>query len=109
MIRRDQLWSVALALAFLCVMAWLLVPGDCVVRPAGSSGAVLRRALVGGYLHPFATDEGYFVNIFETLSPVVIVCLAVLHWRRRFDKLRALTRTLASAETVDEVKALLRP
>ena len=28
---------------------------------------------------------------------------------RDVDKLRALTRTLASAETVDEVKALLRP
>ncbi|HLY08185.1 MAG TPA: hypothetical protein VKW04_02660 [Planctomycetota bacterium] len=91
MIRRDQLWSVALTGAFLCSVAWIVVPGECVVRPAGTDDTLLPMSLLGGFLHPFSVDEIYVLHFFLKTSPIAIVLLAVLHWKRRFDKLRAAT------------------
>ncbi len=91
MIRRAHLWTLALAAALGCTLAWILVPGECVVSPMGTSGVWLRRSLLGTFLHPFAVDEAYGVTLFLKLSPLVIVIFAVLHWRRRFDRLRAVT------------------
>src|SRR5882762_9021201 len=54
---RAQLWTFALIGAFLCSIGWIVLPGECVVQPLGTSSAIL----------------------------------ATLHWRRKFDKLRAPT------------------
>jgi hypothetical protein len=90
-IRKAQLWTLALAVALGCSVAWIVVPGECVVRPAGTSDIWLKGSLLSVFLHPFTVDEAYGVILFLKLSPIVIVVLAVLHWRRRFDRLRAFT------------------
>lgn len=91
MIRKTQLWTIALSIALGCALAWIVVPGECVVRPLGTNGIWLKGSLLSTFLHPFAVDEAYGVTLFLKLSPIVIVILAVLHWRRRFERLRAFT------------------
>jgi len=89
--RKTKLWTVALAAALGCALAWIIVPGECVVRPAGTNGTWLKGSLLGTFLHPFTVDEAYVVTMFLKLSPIAIVILAVLHWKWRFDRLRAAT------------------
>lgn len=91
MVLRAQLWTVALIGAFVCSVLWILVPGECVVLPAGTTGAFLRTSILGTFLHPFSVDAIFLLYMFLKISPVLIVVLATLHWRRRFDKLRAAT------------------
>ena len=93
--RRDQLWTAALAVAFICALGWIVVPGECVVRPVGTDGALLRDSILGTFLHPFAVDEIYLLYVLLKMSSVTIVILAVFHWRRRFEKLRAPTALYA--------------
>lgn len=89
MLVRAQLWTVALAGAFLCSLAWLLLPGDCVAVPAGSAERFLPTSIVGTFLHPFSVDEVYAIYVFLKLTPVAIVVLASFHWFQRFERLRA--------------------
>jgi len=91
MLLRAQLWTVALIGALLCSVAWLLLPGECIVRPAGTSSSMLANSILGTFFHPFAVDEVYVLYVFMKLSPLVIVVLSALHWKRKFDKLRAAT------------------
>lgn len=91
MVHKSLLWTVALSGALVCSLAWIVLPGECVVRPSGTDGTLLPGSLLGGFLHPFAFDEIYFLHLFMKLSPIVIIALAVLHWTRRFDRLRGLT------------------
>lgn len=88
---RAQLWTVALIGAFLCSIGWIVLPGECVVRPPGTDGSMLGTSILGTFVHPFSRDEIYLLYVFLKLSPVIIVILAALHWRRKFDKLRAPT------------------
>jgi len=91
MLLRAQLWTVALTIAFFCSFAWILLPGECVVRPPGTDGTLLPTSILGTFLHPFSVDEIYGLYVFMKLSPIVIVLLAALHWKRKFDRLRAVT------------------
>jgi hypothetical protein len=91
MLLRAQLWTIALLVAFIGTIAWILLPGECVVRPEGTDGTLLPTSILGTFLHPFAVDEIYLLYVFMKLSPLVIVVLAFLHWRRKFEKLRAFT------------------
>lgn len=88
---RAQLWTVALTGALLCSLGWILLPGECVVMPPGSGGSVLGTSILGTFVHPFAFDEVYVLYVFMKISPIAIVILAALHWRRKFEKLRAPT------------------
>lgn len=88
---RAQLWTVALSVALLCSVGWLFLPGECVVRPLGTSGFFLNTAIIATFFHPFSVDEIYLLYVFLKISPVLVVILAILHWRNRFGKLRAVT------------------
>jgi hypothetical protein len=91
MLHRAQLWTLALLMAFICSVAWILLPGECVVRPAGTVGTLLPTSILGTFLHPFSVDEVYGLYVFMKLSPIIIVVLSALHWKKRFNKLRAAT------------------
>src|SRR5579859_1954900 len=95
MFHRAQLWTLALTAASLCAIAWILLPGECVVRPVGTGDTLLPTSILGTFLHPFAVDEVFVLYIFIKLSPLMIVGLAILHWKRRFEKLRAFTAIYA--------------
>lgn len=95
MILRAHLWTVALIGALLFSLAWIMLPGECVVRPAGTNGTLLPTSILGTFLHPFEVDEIYVLYVFMKLSPLFIVGLAWMHWKRRFDKLRAPTAFFA--------------
>jgi hypothetical protein len=90
-VHKAQLWTVALIAALLCAVAWFVVPGECVVRPPGTDDTLLPGSLLNAFLHPFAVNELYFLFLFLKVSPIVIVLFAGLHWKRRFDRLRAFT------------------
>ena len=91
MAHRSHLWSGALSVALFCAMAWLLVPGECVVCPYGSADAPLGRSLLASFVQPFANDWTQVLHIFLKVSPIGIVLLAFLHWKRGFRSLRVLT------------------
>jgi hypothetical protein len=88
---RAQLWTVALIGAFLCSLGWIVLPGECVVQPQGTSGSLLQSSILSTILHPFAMNEIYLLYIFLKISPIVVVILAALHWNQKFEKLRAPT------------------
>jgi hypothetical protein len=91
MLHRAQLWTSALLVAFVCSLAWILLPGECVVRPEGTDGTLLPTSLLGTFLHPFSVDLIFGLHVFMKVSPIVIVVLAALHWKKKFDKFRAVT------------------
>lgn len=95
MLIRAHLWTVSLAVAFAASLAWVLLPGDCVVVPAGAESRFLARSILGTIVHPFAVDWVYLLNMTLKLTPIGIVALAFLHWTQRFDKLRAATALFA--------------
>jgi hypothetical protein len=95
MMLRAHLWTVSLLGALVCSVAWILLPGECIARPPGTSGTLLPTSILGTFLHPFSVDEIYLLYVFMKLSPLFIVGLAWLHWNRRFDKLRAPTAFFA--------------
>jgi len=77
--------------AFVCSVAWILLPGDCVVRPEGTDGILLPTSILGTFLHPFSVDAVYGLHVFMKVSPIIIVILAGFHWRKKFTWLRAPT------------------
>lgn len=84
MILRAKLWTVALGLAMTCAVSWLFLPGECVVHPAGTAGAFLAGSIFRTFVSPFEFDEVYALYMLIKLSPLVLVGLATLHWKRRF-------------------------
>jgi hypothetical protein len=92
---RSLVWTVALWLALLCVVGWIFIPGECVVQPAGTSDSFLNGSVFSTFLHPFAFDWVYVLYVLLKLSPIALVALATLHWKRRFDKLRGLAALYA--------------
>jgi hypothetical protein len=97
MLIQAKLWTVGLALALICSVGWIFLPGECVVQPAGTANVILRGSVFSTLVHPFAFDWVYFLNLLLKLSPIGLVLLAVVHWRRRFDKLRAVAALFALA------------
>ena len=97
MLLRARLWTIGLIGALICSVGWIFVPGECVVSPAGSSGAFLRGSIFYTFLRPFAFDGVYVLYLALKLSPIGIVVLASFHWRRRFERLRAFTALYALA------------
>lgn len=95
MLLRARLWTIALVAALLCAVSWIFVPGECVVRPAGTTESFLNRSVWSAFLHPFAFDGVYLLNVFLKLSPIGMVVLAVFHWNRKFDKLRGVAALYA--------------
>jgi hypothetical protein len=95
MFHRAQLWTLALIVAGVSSIGWIVLPGECVVRPAGTGGDPLASSILGTFLHPFSVDEIFGLYVFMKLSPLFIVALAVLHWKRRFDKFRGITAIYA--------------
>jgi len=79
----------ALMLAAVCAVGWLFIPGECVVEPVGSPDGFLRGSVFSTFVHPFAFDWVYILNLLLKLSPIALVLLATYHWQRRFDHLRA--------------------
>jgi len=86
---RAKLWTVALGAAFLSAVAWLGLPGDCVVVPPGAADRLLPTSILGTFVHPFAFDGVYAIDVFLKVTPLVLVAFAALHWRRRFEPVRA--------------------
>src|SRR2546421_3980513 len=97
MLLRTKVWTLALNVALLCSVGWIFIPGECVVQPVGSSDAFLPGSVFSTFVHPFALDWVYFLNILLKLSPISLVVLAAFHWSRRFNKLRAVAALLALA------------
>jgi hypothetical protein len=95
MLFRNQLWTAALAVSFLCAVAWLVLPGECVVVTAGDSDRFLPTSIVGTFLHPFSVDDVYAMYLFQAVTPLILVVLAGLHWRSQFEKVRAATALYA--------------
>lgn len=87
---RAKLWTLALSLALACCVGWLFIPGECVVHPAGTTGAFLNGSVFRTFVSPFEFDEIYVLYVLLKVSPVALVLLAFFHWKRRFDtKMRA--------------------
>lgn len=95
MIIAAKLWTGALYLALACAIAWIFVPGECVVQPAGTSEHLLSGSVFQTLVRPFAFDGVYVLNLLLKLSPIFLVALAGFHWRRRFDRLRGLAALYA--------------
>ncbi|MBI3854279.1 MAG: hypothetical protein HY293_01165 [Planctomycetes bacterium] len=85
----------ALFLALVCAVAWIFVPGECVIHPAGSSEAWLKGSVFATFVHPFAFDWVYLLYLMLKLSPIALVALATVHWQRRFGKLRGVAAMYA--------------
>ena len=100
---RAKLWTVALTLAMICSILWIFIPGECVVHPAGTTGAFLTGSIFRTFVSPFEFNEVYILYVLLKLSPIALVLLAFFHWKRRFDnKLRAVAAlyTLALSTAV---------
>jgi hypothetical protein len=97
MLMRAKVWTVALALALICSVGWIFLPGECVVQPAGTADVFLRGSVYSTFVHPFAFDWVHLLYVLLKLSPIGLVLLAALHWKRRFDKLRAVAALFALA------------
>ncbi len=95
MLIRAQLWTLALSGALVCTAGWLSLPGDCVVVPLGSAGHWFPTSILSTFIHPFSVDEVHAIEVFLKVTPLVIVILALLHWRRHFEKVRAATALYA--------------
>ena len=88
MLLRAKVWTLALLVAGLCSVGWIFIPGECVVEPVGSPDGFLRGSVFSGFVHPFAFDWVYVLNLMLKISPIALVILAAFHWARRFDRLR---------------------
>jgi uncharacterized membrane protein len=97
MLLRARLWTIALVASLLCAVGWIFLPGECVVRPAGTSDSALAGSVFWTFLHPFSFDGVYILYVLLKLSPIGIGVLAWFHWRRRFERLRGLTALYALA------------
>src|SRR6185295_7043609 len=97
MMIRTKLWTWALGLALACSIAWIFLPGECVVVPAGTSGEFLAGSVFQTFVHPFTFDWVYALYLILKLSPIVLVLMAMFHWKRRFDKLRGVAAMYALA------------
>jgi len=97
MLIRAKLWTVTLTVALICTVGWIFLPGECVVHPVGTSKAFLSGSVYQTIVSPFAFDWVYVLYVLLKLSPIALVGLAALHWRRRFDKLRAVAALFALA------------
>src|SRR5437762_10807055 len=97
MLWRAKVWTFAVGLVLYCSVEWVFIPGECVVQPVGTSETFLSGSVFSTILHPFAFDGHYVLYFMLKLSPVALVVLAMLHWRRRFDKLRAVAALFAMA------------
>lgn len=95
MIIAAKLWTAALFLALACVVGWIFIPGECVVQPAGTSEDPLSGSVFHSLVRPFAFDGVYVLNLLLKVSPIFLVALASVHWRRRFDRLRGLAALYA--------------
>lgn len=83
-VSRLQVWWVMLALALLLSLGWIFLPGQCVVQPVGTSEIFLKGSVFSTFLHPFTADWVFALNVMLKVSPVALVLLAIVHWRRRF-------------------------
>jgi hypothetical protein len=81
-IPRSRLWSVALWTALVLAWGWLLLPGVCVVLPAGTSESLLARSVLLSILRPFRKDWEYPLEVLFAFGPLILVLLAMAHWRR---------------------------
>jgi hypothetical protein len=81
---RAKLWTVALAIALVCTLVWIFLPGECVVHPAGTTGSFLTGSVFRTFLSPFHFDEVYALYVLLKIAPIALVVLAFLHWKRRF-------------------------
>jgi hypothetical protein len=81
-IPRSRLWSVALWTALVLAWGWLLLPGVCVVLPAGTSEHPLARSVLLSILRPFRREWGYLLDVAFAIGPLILVLLAMAHWRR---------------------------
>jgi hypothetical protein len=97
MLMRAKLWTIGLAAALICSVAWIFLPGECVVQPVGTTDVTLRGSVFSTFVHPFAFDWVYVLYVLLKISPIALVLLAIFHWRRRFDKLRAVAALFALA------------
>jgi hypothetical protein len=95
MLLRAKVWTMALMVAAACAVGWIFIPGECVVEPVGSPDGFLRGSVFSTFVHPFAFDWVYALNVLLKLSPIALVILAAYHWQRRFDHLRAVAALYA--------------
>src|SRR5947207_6886950 len=89
MLLRTKVWTLSLAVAAACSVGCIFIPGECVVEPVGSPDGFLRGSVFSTFVHPFAFGWVYVLNVLLKLSPIGLVVLALYHWQRRFDHLRA--------------------
>lgn len=85
---RSRIWTVALVVAFLLGLGWLLLPGTYVVLPVGTSDHVLARTVLLQLLRPFQVDWAYGLDVVYDLGPLVLVLLAIAHWWRKVPVVR---------------------
>lgn len=97
MLLRARLWTVALVLAMICSVGWIFIPGECVVQPVGATEAFLSGSVFCTVLHPFAFGWVHVLYTLLKIAPVALVVLAIFHWRRKFDHLRAVSALFALA------------
>lgn len=97
MLFRAKVWTVALTLAMISAVGWILLPGECVVQPAGTSNIFLHGSILSTFIHPFAFDWVYALMVSLKLGPIALVGMAIRHWHQRFGKFRAVAALSALA------------
>jgi len=90
---RSRVWTAALVAALALALGWLLLPGVCVVLPAGTSDHLLARSVALQMVRPFPIDRWYALDLAYALGPVILVLLAIAHWWRKVTLLRIVTVT----------------
>lgn len=85
---RSRVWTAALVAAALFGLGWLLLPGTCVVLPAGTSDSVFPRSVLLQILRPFPADLSFALDVAYALGPLVLVALAFAHWWRKVPVVR---------------------
>jgi hypothetical protein len=88
---RSGSWTAALVIALLLSGGWLLLPGICVVLPAGTSGSLFSRSVLLQLLYPFERDWVYPLNLLHGLGPIILVLVAMCHWWRKVQMVRVVT------------------
>jgi len=92
---RSRIWSAALWAALVLAWGWLLLPGTAVVLPAGTSGWLFHRSVLLSVLHPFRRDWVYPLDVALATGPLILVLLAMAHWRRMATLVRAFSVVFA--------------
>lgn len=93
---RSKAWTFALWVSGALALGWFLVPGQCVVLPAGLSGFPLAGSSALALLRPLAFDAGYLMDVPVILGPPFLVAFAALHWSRKTTLLRPVAAVYAT-------------